>query len=354
MKNTRCLTAIFIILPLAIFMAGCTPAPDQAATRAAPTAAPSPVPTATLTPTVTPSPTLTLTPTPDWPEMSAEKQDYLNGFEEGYRIVDENGVQAVLVTYGGQEYKVMVEENGVWVRNYDDMAKFVHGKSFDMEAGKVFSFGVEESEDYRGRKVITINKEDYLLYKEAMEKILASLDPESLGSISIEYIRSSIGTTLTGNVELKLQVLRSDGLPQMIGLAYDKDHGVWMVTLATDKGPITLSFVDGKIIDFGENDHYGDMAEEMSHIANGYVGLDEIGIPCLMTSESLNGDPIFTIGDVEAEAKLRALARGLGMSFKELTQIVGSEFTWVDKKQIGVAKTLSELDQPIPAYDIRH
>lgn len=289
--------------------------------------------------------------------MSAEKQEYLNGFKEGYRVVDENGVQAVLVTYGGQEYKVLVEENGVWVRNYDDMAKFVHDKSFDMEAANVFSFGVEESEesvDGQVRKVITINKEDYRLYKEAMEKILASLDPESLGSISIEYIRSSIGTTLTGNVELKLQVLRSDGLPQMIGLAYDKDHGVWMVTLATDNGPITLSFVDGKIIDFGENDHYGDMAEEMSHIANGYVGLDQIGIPCLMTSESLNGDPIFTIGDVEAEAKLRALARGLGMSFEELTEIVGSEFTWVDKKQIEVAKTLSELDQPIPAYDIRH
>ncbi len=344
MKPTTRILSLTLIITL---LAACTPAQTVAPTASA---TPAPTATITLTPTVTPSPAPTQTPTQVGPEMGAEVQEYLNGFES-YDVVEVDGVNSIVVTYGGQEYKVMVEENGVWVRNYDDMAKFVNEDgSFNMEAAEVFSFGVEESVDDQGRKVISINQADYDAYKAEMIKTYEeTMDQSQLGVTDAESAANGNYATLTGERELLLN-FTEETLPRLIGLA---GNGVFRVaTLGTGNGVVMIVYPGGEGLGFKEGSYNLDSVEQvMTRIAGGNETVGQILFRCLMTSESVNPEPQYTLGSPETEQIWRALARGYGLSFEEFVEMVGDPFSWGPKADTQVIKALLGWPQPVPVYE---
>jgi len=346
MKTTLRILSLILIITL---LSACTPAQT-----AAPTAAATPAPTATitLTPTVTPSPAPTQTPTQVGPEMGAEIQEYLNGFES-YDIVEVDGVNSVVVTYGGQEYTVLVEENGAWVRNYDDMAKFVNEDgSFNMEAAKVFSFGVEETGDDQGRPVIRINQADYDAYKAAMIKIYKTMDNSQLGVADVEGTENGSHGTLTGERELLLRFTDKTP-PRLIGLAGNGPLRVGALG-SGNGGVVMIAYFGGEGLGFKEGTYNVDSVEQvMIRIAGGNETVGSIRFMCLMNSESVNPEPKYTIGNPETEQIWRAVARGYGISFEEFVTMVGDPFGWGDKTTVKVLEALFKMNQPVPVYEAR-
>jgi len=343
---------IFAFLLIIATLAACTPAPTTLPTPTA-SATPRPTATVTLTPTVTPTPTPTLTPTPAYPAINSEIQTYLDTFSS-YRITEIKGVPSIFVTHGDQEYLVMQETKGEWVRNYNDMSKFVHPDgSFDMAAAEVFSFGVDHSLNPDGQPVVQINLADYAAYQAAMAQIYNTLAGKTqLVVPEITYARSGIGSTLTGETELLIH-LPPEGQLRLIGSAASGEFR--LITLATSYGPFTFSLVRGKIIDYGVNDNIGDTIEEFNFLAQGTTrreveyGVDYLGIKILLTSDQLNPRPSFTIADPTAEANLRALSRGLDYSLDQLAAEVDIPYHWLGC-QLELFQTLSGLPQPLPVY----
>lgn len=277
--------------------------------------------------------------------------NHLKGFEK-YEVSEVNGVRAITVTHNGENYLLYKDEGGIWVKSYDDMPKCVRGDgTFDFEtAGKIFTFGVEETKDDQGRQVITINKEDYRRYKEVVAKIYSSLDPAGLAFLDVVSSDGGSYASLTGEEGLKLNIYK-DGWPQIIGWARRGD--IWIATFATDKGPISVSFVEGKILYFGETDRTGDAVLEMSEVANNNKNTNGgVYLRILMTSEGVQANPDYTIKNPKSEAIVRALARGLKMSFEDFERITRPSFEWGRSQQFMVAEKLVGLEQPLPAYDI--
>lgn len=275
--------------------------------------------------------------------MSAEKQEYLNGFKEGYRIAEGE----VLVTYGGQEYKVMVEENGVWVRNYDDMAKFVDGKSFNMEAWKVFSFGVEEKDGQ-----ISINEADYNALKAAMIKFYETMDKNQLGVADVEGTGNGDHDTLTGERELLLRFTDRTP-PRLIGLAGNGPLRVGALGIGNG-GVVMIAYFGGEGLGYKQSSYNLDSVEQvMTRIAGGNETVGNINFLCLMTSESVNPEPNYTIGSPEMEKIARRVAEGYGLSFEEFVKIVGDPFGWGDKTTVEVLQALFKLNQPVLVYEAR-
>lgn len=276
-------------------------------------------------------------------------QSYLDGYE-GYDIVEVNGVQTVTVSYQGETYRVYEEQDGAWMRSYADMVRFVHADgTFDLEAGNVFSFGVEESVDDQGRKVITINKEDYRRYKEAVAKIFEGLDPAGLVFLDVNH-GSGADRSLTGENDVLLNLYRT-GLPQIIGWASYGD--IRIATLATDKGPISVSFVAGEILDFGARDTIGDAVSEMSKVASNNRDTDgRVILFVLMTSEGVMESEYYAIKNQNSYELIRALARGLKMSLEDFEGITRPSSEWVPSQQFMVAEKLIELEQPLPVHEL--
>lgn len=275
------------------------------------------------------------------PEIGQDIQELLNGLS--YKIGTVYGlIPAIIVEEGGEDYAVMVAEDGEWVGYYKDMSKCVREDgTFDMKtAAKVFWIRVEDGK---------FKDKDYANYQKSMWEIYEGLKKSQLGE-AIAIGGGGTRSELTEGNEFALSITGGSP-PRIIGFACqdDEQDDICIATVAMANGIFTMSFFRGVGVGYTQHENQESVEQVIANIASGKTASQILISSTLISEGKINPRANFTISSEEMLKVYFELTRGFGMSLDDLALAVKQGPPSWDTKT--VLRVLSEWDQPVPVYN---